>query len=329
MGFGCFGCWDCRLKSGQTGYKTVERLGPLQGQGDQRISSQRRPPGGVAEDGGLGLARAAWGARAACAQIRDAYRRRPSHTQTSSPSSRRWCHSFLSDPGGENGARRPPVVGRQPPGRGCQLPRGLDHGQVNGLCVFPRTPWGRCQPAVATFSVVERGAGERAVAKQAHWGASWIPKPSVERGGPWTRRRRGARPRRTPLGLNTPDPPLLDRTLPTSGSVCIDRFNALIKSQYKDDAACADLIKAALSSADPAKCPEGSRKPGSKVQKCMSKSPVSGGQGGAVAWGRRRGGQTVHRKGSPGAHAHTLPRPRAHTRPPALRGLTLCATVRS
>ncbi|GBF92644.1 hypothetical protein Rsub_05013 [Raphidocelis subcapitata] len=72
---------------------------------------------------------------------------------------------------------------------------------------------------------------------------------------------------------------ITDRTLPTSGSVCIDRFNALIKAQYKDDAACADLIKAALSTTDPQKCPEGSRKAGSKVQKCMSKTPAA-----STAW---------------------------------------------
>jgi len=57
--------------------------------------------------------------------------------------------------------------------------------------------------------------------------------------------------------------------------VCIDKFNALIKTEYKDDTACSTLIKTALSTADLTRCPTGSRQPGSTVQTCMQKAPVS------------------------------------------------------
>ena len=65
------------------------------------------------------------------------------------------------------------------------------------------------------------------------------------------------------------------RTLTTAGAACIDRFNALVKKEYgKADDKCASLIRAALSTADPKKCPEGSRDAsGSDVQKCMAKAP--------------------------------------------------------
>lgn len=64
------------------------------------------------------------------------------------------------------------------------------------------------------------------------------------------------------------------RTLTTAGSQCLDKFNTLIKTQYSNDTDCATLIKNALSTSDPSKCPAGGADKGSNVQKCMSKTPV-------------------------------------------------------
>lgn len=64
------------------------------------------------------------------------------------------------------------------------------------------------------------------------------------------------------------------RTLTTAGAQCLDKFNALIKANYKGDATCADLIRTAMSTADPAKCPKGSADPKSDVQACLAKDAV-------------------------------------------------------
>ena len=72
-----------------------------------------------------------------------------------------------------------------------------------------------------------------------------------------------------------PTPSAASRTLTTSGSACIDKFNALIKVQYGNDTACSTLVRSALSTSDTSKCPQGSQGSGSQVQKCMSKAPVS------------------------------------------------------
>jgi hypothetical protein len=124
-------------------------------------------------------------------------------------------------------------------------------------------------------------------------------------------------------------------TLTTSGAVCLDKFTMLTKTHYKDDADCAALIKAALSTSDLAKCPQGSReRSGSAVQKCMSKSEVrerccvcvrvwhgTGGGGGKflTADGHK---QTKHNPN------HPQPNPITNKRPSAARGSTLCARAR-
>ncbi|KAI8466463.1 MAG: hypothetical protein J3K34DRAFT_472571 [Monoraphidium minutum] len=70
-----------------------------------------------------------------------------------------------------------------------------------------------------------------------------------------------------------------DRTLTTAGAACMDRFTSLMKEQYKGDTKCPDLIKAAMSTSDPAKCPAGSQGEHSQVQECMAKNDAT-----AKAW---------------------------------------------
>lgn len=70
-----------------------------------------------------------------------------------------------------------------------------------------------------------------------------------------------------------------DRTLGTVSGSCKDQFAKIIKDNYATDTKCADAIKKAMSTApkSDADCPGGVKAGvGSDVQKCMSKSPVSG-----------------------------------------------------
>lgn len=72
-----------------------------------------------------------------------------------------------------------------------------------------------------------------------------------------------------------------DKTLKTATSDCKDKFSVVIRDQYAGDKQCTDVIKQAMSTApatseDLSQCPEGKvADVGSKVQKCMAKTPVS------------------------------------------------------
>jgi hypothetical protein len=71
-----------------------------------------------------------------------------------------------------------------------------------------------------------------------------------------------------------------DKTLKTVTADCKDRYSVVIRDHYAADKECTDIIKQAMSTApttsdDVSQCPEGKvADVGSKVQKCMAKTPV-------------------------------------------------------
>lgn len=123
-------------------------------------------------------------------------------------------------------------------------------------------------------------------------------------------------------------------TLTTSGAVCIDKFNALVRTQYGNDTSCSTLIRSALSTADPTKCPEGTQGSGSAVQKCMAKVAVSGSDRGRLGY-QLAAPHDLMQLAALGCCPLLLPSTPFHvltcSAPPTSRcpGSTLCATARS